>query len=87
MKDPDYDYELAKMAVSPRAQGKKIGYLLGKAIIQKAKDLGAKNLYLESNTILTPPINLYHKLGFRKIEGHYTPYQRSNIQMELNLNQ
>ena len=87
MKDPDYDYELAKMAVSPQAQGKKIGYLLGKAIIQKAKDLGAKNLYLESNTILTPAINLYHKLGFRKIEGHYTPYQRSNIQMELNLNQ
>src|SRR5689334_8495846 len=31
MDDADYDYELAKMAVSPAAQGKSIGWLLGKA--------------------------------------------------------
>ena len=85
MKDPEYDFELAKMAVSPKAQGKNIGYLLGQAVIEKARALGAKKLYLESNTMLTPAINLYHKLGFQKIAGHYTPYERSNIQMELNL--
>ncbi|MDO5977906.1 bifunctional helix-turn-helix transcriptional regulator/GNAT family N-acetyltransferase [Flavivirga spongiicola] len=85
MQDDDYDYELAKMAVSPKAQGKGIGYLLGKAIIEKAKSLGASNLYLESNTILKPAISLYEKLGFRKVASHYTPYERCNIQMELKL--
>lgn len=85
MDDPDYDYELAKMAVSPKAQGKGVGYLLGKAMIDKGKEQGAKKLYLESNTILTPAINLYRKLGFTKVSGRPTPYERCNIQMELTL--
>jgi DNA-binding MarR family transcriptional regulator/GNAT superfamily N-acetyltransferase len=85
MDDPDYDYELAKMAVSPKAQGKSIGWLLGQAIIQKAISLGARNLYLESNTILKPAISLYEKLGFKKVSGRPTPYARSNIQMALPL--
>ncbi|WP_082434911.1 GNAT family N-acetyltransferase [Pedobacter sp. Hv1] len=80
-----YDYELAKMAVSPKVQGKNIGYLLGQAIVEKAKSLGATTLYLESNTILKPAINLYHKLGFERVEGHTSPYERSDIQMLLHL--
>jgi len=83
MNDPDYDFELAKMAVSPRVQGKSIGWLLGQAIIEKARTLGAAKLYLESNTLLKPAINLYHKLGFEKVAGRATPYERCNIQMEL----
>lgn len=79
----DYDFEMAKMAVSPKAQGKSIGWLLGKAIANKAKELGAKKIYLESNTILKPAINLYYKLGFEKVFGLETPYKRCNIQMEL----
>lgn len=82
-KNASYDYELAKMAVSPRAQGRRIGWLLGTAAIQAAKDLGATRIYLESNTILTPAINLYRKLGFRELPCRPTPYQRCNIQMEL----
>jgi DNA-binding MarR family transcriptional regulator/GNAT superfamily N-acetyltransferase len=85
MKDPAYDYELAKMAVSPAAQGKSIGWLLGNAILEKARSMGARKIYLESNTILKPAINLYHKLGFEKIVGHPSPYERCNIQMERRL--
>ncbi len=85
MDDPDYDYEMAKMAVSPKAQGKSIGFLLGQAIIAKATSLGARNIYLESNTILKPAISLYNKLGFKKVTGRATPYERCNIQMELPL--
>ncbi|BDD09517.1 hypothetical protein FUAX_19490 [Fulvitalea axinellae] len=83
--DEKYDYELAKMAVSPKAQGKGVGYLLGRAIIDKANALGASHLYLESNTILKPAVSLYKKLGFEKIAGHHTPYERCNIQMGLKL--
>lgn len=83
MNHPEYDFEMAKMAVSPKAQGKNIGYLLGKAIIDSAREMGAKKIYLESNTILKPAINLYYKLGFEKVFGLETPYKRCNIQMEL----
>jgi DNA-binding MarR family transcriptional regulator/GNAT superfamily N-acetyltransferase len=83
MQDPDYYYELAKLAVSPAAQGKNIGFLLCEAIIEKAKELGAKKIYLESNTILKPALQLYHKLGFKKVTGRPTPYERADIQMEL----
>ena len=85
MNGKKYDYELAKMAVSPKAQGKGIGYLLGNAVLQKARALGASSIYLESNTILKPAIALYEKLGFKKAAGYYTPYERCNIQMELHL--
>ncbi|MBD1386956.1 GNAT family N-acetyltransferase [Mucilaginibacter rigui] len=78
-------YELAKMAVSPKAKGKGIGFILGNACIAKAKSLGAKKIYLESNTILKPAINLYHKLGFKKVTGIPSPYERCNIQMMLEL--
>jgi len=83
MNDSEYDFELAKMAVSPKAQGKNIGFLLATAVIEKAKSLGAKKIYLESNTVIKPAISLYHKLGFEKVAGKPTPYARCNIQMEL----
>lgn len=79
------NYELAKMAVSPKAQGKGIGLLLGEAIINRAKSMGVKRLYLESNSVLVPAINLYKKLGFKAIEGVASPYERCNVQMELHL--
>ena len=85
LKTDDHTFELSKMAVSPEAKGKGIGGLLGSAAIEKAKAAGAKRLYLESNTILKPAINLYHKLGFKRIAGVASPYERSNIHMELNL--
>ena len=80
---PDGGFELAKMAVSPKAQGLGIGYLIGQACIEKARALGAPRVYLESNTALKPAISLYHKLGFRKAAGPPSPYERANIQMEL----
>lgn len=83
--DPTYTWELAKMAVSPKAQGKGAGFLLGKAIAEKAQALGAKQLYLESNSKLKPAIGLYKKLGFKEVQGVKTPYDRCNIQMVMDL--
>jgi GNAT superfamily N-acetyltransferase len=83
IKIDEHTYELAKMAVSPKVQGKGIGLLLGKKIIDKAKKLGAKRLFLESNTRLEPAVNLYLKLGFVHMKGKTSPYNRCNVQMEL----
>lgn len=78
-------FELAKMAVAAGAKGKGIGFILGKAAMQLAAEKGATKLYLESNTILKPAISLYHKLGFKKVTGVPSPYERCNIQMEVTL--
>ncbi len=83
--EKEYDYELAKMGVSPKMHGKGIGWKLGNAIVDKARELGAEKIYLESNTILEPAIALYRKLGFQKISGKPSPYERSNIQMALDI--
>lgn len=83
MDDPVYEYELAKLAVSPRMQGKGIGYLLCKAVVDKARTLGANNLFLESNTLLKPAIHTYRKLGFRELAEYHPSYARGDIQMEL----
>ena len=78
-------YELAKMAVDQNARGKGIGWQLGKMLLDRAREMGATRVYLESNTILEPAINLYRKLGFKQVEGGASPYDRCNIQMEIKL--
>ncbi len=78
-------YELAKMAVDERARGQGIGWRLGTALLDRAREVGASRVYLESNTILEPAINLYRKLGFEPVQGGASPYDRCNIQMEISL--
>lgn len=83
--NPKYDFEMGKMAVSPKAQGKGIGLMLARTVIDAAKELGASSLYLESNTVLAPAIGLYYKLGFKEITGQPSPYKRTNIFMALDV--
>ena len=79
-------FELAKMAVSPSIHGRGIGKLLGEAVVARAKDMGAKRMVVESNTVLAPAICLYRKLGFvENAEAPPSPYERCNIQMILTL--
>lgn len=85
LKMSDGGYEMVKMAVTPAARGKHVGWLLGQAIVDKARALGATRVYLESNTQQAAAVNLYYKLGFKRIVGPPSPYARCNIQMELKL--
>ncbi|WP_374463542.1 GNAT family N-acetyltransferase [Chryseobacterium sp.] len=88
VKTQDYPltFELSKMAVSPKAQGKKLGYLLGKTLVEKAKELHAEKVFLVTNSILVPAIKLYEKLGFIHTPVNNAGYDRVDVQMELNLN-
>ena len=85
MNDSIYDYELAKLAVTPNIQGKGIGRFLCEAVINQAKELGATKIFLESNTLLKPAINLYRKLGFKEVAEYHPLYARGDIQMELTI--
>jgi len=78
--------ELAKMAVSPAAQGKGYGELLMRAAIAYARERGVRRLMLVSNTRLGPAIALYRKCGFREVPMEPgIEYARADTQMELDL--
>jgi GNAT superfamily N-acetyltransferase len=79
-------FELVKMAVAEKSRGRKVGYLLGEGIIKKAKEFGASKIQLETNSILTPAINLYKKLGFVEMPLENSEYKRCNVRMILELN-
>lgn len=85
MDNPEYDFEIAKLAVDPEARGMGIGEKICRAAIMRAKELGAKKLFLESNTLLKPAIGLYRKLGFTELKEYHPAYERGDIQMELDI--
>ena len=78
-------YELAKMAVTPTAQGKGLGYLLGKALLAYAAEQGVRKIHLEANTRMAASIHLYHKLGFKDVEMTHPVYDRRDLCMEIAL--
>lgn len=79
-------FELSKMAVTEAVQGSGIGQKLMDACIGFAGKSGAKKLFLDSNTKLSPAITLYNKVGFKEIPvPKDTLYERCNIRMELYL--
>ena len=80
------EFEVAKMAVSPSAQGQGIGRALLTAVIEAARQSGVRRLSLETNRVLTPAIRLYESCGFTHIPAdrlHPSPYARSDVAMEL----
>ena len=85
LKENDQLYELVKMAVAPEVQGKQIVKKLCIYAVETARQLGAKRVYLESNTRLTPAIELYKKVGFYKVALAPSPYQRVDIKMQIDL--
>jgi GNAT superfamily N-acetyltransferase len=77
-------YELTKMGVDKNYRGLKIGFLLGEATVNKAKELGAKKLILHSNREgSAAAIELYKKLGFVEVPMGNVQWKRANIQMEI----
>lgn len=79
----DGRFELAKMTVAENARGLKIGEKLCQAALERARALGAKQVFLYSNTKAYQAINLYFKLGFRVVPLDSQEFKRANIQMEV----
>lgn len=79
------EFELAKMAVTRRMQGRGVGRRLCAALVELARARGAHRVELVSHRSLAPALALYHSLGFREIPLGPVAYQRANIRMELPL--
>jgi ribosomal protein S18 acetylase RimI-like enzyme len=78
-------FEMIKMGVSPHARGRGIGKILGEAILEKARQLGASKVVLYSNSKLEAALGLYRKLGFVEIPLGCSNYGRCNVKMEIDL--
>lgn len=82
----DGNFELGKMTVHEDYQGQGIGKQLLLAVVDRAKAIGARRLYLESNSKLANALHLYEAVGFRHLPPESvppSPYARSNVHMEL----
>ncbi|MFF3671799.1 GNAT family N-acetyltransferase [Microtetraspora malaysiensis] len=86
---PNKVVELAKMGVTPQAQGQGIGRKLVAAAVARACELGARRVFLGTNSRLAPAIHLYEGAGFTRITREQLPvadyYARADILMELPL--
>jgi GNAT superfamily N-acetyltransferase len=79
-------YELSKMAVSPEMRGVGVGRRLLLDAIALAKRIGARSLFLGSNSKLQSAVHLYESVGFRHVPAASIPdmpYVRANVFMEL----
>ncbi len=79
------EYEIAKMAVTEKAQGRKVGRYLLKSIIEEAIKRKANIISLETASQLKAAIALYEKSGFLKTTGERTHpvFGRKTFRMEL----
>ena len=76
--------ELAKMGVRPEAQGKGAGRLLVTGAVAKAREMGMRRVYIETNSKLAPALKLYQDAGFQPVrETIQSPYARADVQLEL----
>lgn len=81
-------YELSKMAVSPHLRGRGIGRRLLLHAIAQARSLGARSLFLGSNTRLKNAVHLYESVGFHHVKPETLPpmpYRRADVFMEMPL--
>jgi putative acetyltransferase len=81
----DGEYELSKMAVKPAERGHGIGRKLMMAAIQLAEQMGARRLFLGTNSVLKNAIALYESMGFEHLPPERAPqgyYERANVYME-----
>ena len=76
-------FELTKLGVDPSVHGGGMGQALSERIIERFVARAGRVLFLETNTVLTPAIRLYEKLGFVELPNPVpSPYERSNYYME-----
>lgn len=76
--------ELAKMGVRPEAQGKGAGRMLVSAAVAKAREMGMRRVYIETNSALGPALKLYRDAGFQPLKERVpSPYARADVQLEL----
>ncbi len=76
------DAEIIDMAVSEAYQGKGYGKILMRFLLDKARQNGAENMFLEVGVKNDTAISLYKNLGFEQINLRKDYYLRKNNILE-----
>ena len=63
--------ELKRLYCRPQARGHGLGLKLSAAVVKKARSLGYKYIYLDTDYGLTHANAVYEALGFQNIEKYY----------------
>jgi GNAT superfamily N-acetyltransferase len=80
------EFELAKLAVTPAAQGRGLGRVLSERVIRFAREHGARRVTLVSNSGLVAALRLYESLGFAHAPFPFAPpYVDADVYMVLEL--
>ncbi len=78
-------FELTKTGVLSRNRGEKSGEFLLAALIERARSIGVRKLFLLTNAKCEAAIHLYEKLGFRHddtvMQTYGARYERCNVAM------
>jgi len=82
LKMDDGGYEVAKMTVSETLRGSGLGRMLMQRCIDAGAEMGARRLYLETNSSLGPALGLYRAMGFCDLAPIETAYVRADVFME-----
>ncbi|WP_447008562.1 GNAT family N-acetyltransferase [Saccharothrix isguenensis] len=76
----DGEVEFRMLAVSPSARGRGVGEALVRAVIARARELGAPLLVMSSSEDMTPAHRLYQRLGFKRLpERDWQPVPGVNL--------
>jgi len=81
----DGSFEVTKMAVTPAAQGRKVGERLLVALLERAQAQGIERVHLLTNSLCAPAIHLYEKIGFQHdaeiMRAYGAEYERCDVAM------
>ena len=65
--------ELRKMYFAKELRGRGFGKLMLEKMIERARTLGYKKIYLETASVLREAVRLYEKYGFKPTDEKHTP--------------
>jgi len=72
--------EMKRLYVRPKYRAKKIGKILSKSIIKKAKEIGYKYMRLDTLPFMKEAISLYSYFGFKEIDSYrYNPFENAKF--------
>lgn len=83
--DENDQCELKRMYVRPKFRGRQMGEKLLDVILQDARDIGYKEMYLDTLPFLKSAIKMYHRRGFYEIPSYNDSPLDTTIYMKLDL--
>ncbi|KAE8142536.1 acyl-CoA N-acyltransferase [Aspergillus pseudotamarii] len=79
--------EMKRLYVSPEARGTGLGKALVNSIVERAKDLGYKEMRLDTLPSMMSAIQLYKRVGFLEIAPYYETPLEGTLFLGLDLTQ